>query len=365
MKVNVGFSGFGPRAVNLRRQMLLGKVFKPVALFDPSQDKTKPPAGMTYYSSLDDMLAAEGDSAIDALVVASPPEFHVQQVVAGLERGLHVFSEVPMSLTMDGIYQIIDSCKAAPKAKYMLGENYEYHANVKYAAALAMDGKLGTVFYAEMEYMHDIRYRWYRPKSNSGLYAPGEDGKPKKVPWYSEMNPMMYAHSIGPLLKVIGVANGGRKPFMSVNARGNSVVDDITKAMNFTAALFDMDDGTVARAANAMAIIRKPARRCFNVYGSLGSFEGREGGRFSSDRVFLAPGPSFEEFDSSKLRKVKKIELLRAGINENEVTDWAKAITRGEKAAIDEIFGAEQCAAGICAAESARNKKQIEIPSFR
>lgn len=270
-----------------------------------------------------------------------------------------------MALTLDDIQRIIDGCKAAPNARYMLGENYEYHPDVRYVSALARDGKLGEIFYAEMEYMHDIRYRWYKPNSDSGIFSPGDDGKPKQTPWYSGMNPMMYAHSIGPVLKIIGLANGGRKPFTAVNARGNQKVDPITKAMNFTVGLFEMKDGTIARCANAMAIIRKPARRCLNVYGNLGSFEAHEGAGMVPNRVFLSPSNSFDDFNNTSIKKVSKDEIRRVGGNDNELVDWARAILDKKPAAINEIHAAEQCAAGICAARSAKERVSVEIPSYR
>ena len=374
--LKVGFSGYGPRAANILREMVMDSgllsdevdedgdrmpLFVPTAFFDIDKTKSKEMTfGAKYCDSFSKLLAED----LDALVVASPPQFHAEQVVAGLQQGLHVFSEVPMSLTIDGINEIIDACKSSPNARYMLGENYEYHDDVKYAAALAKDGKLGNLFYTEMEYMHDIRYRWYKPRPDSGIYGPGENDKPKTKPWYAEMNPLMYAHSIGPLLKIIGKAQGKRKPFISVNARGNAKVDKITGAMNFTVGLFETEDEVVGRAANAMAIIRKPARRCLNIYGSLGSFEAHEGDKFSTTRVFLASGPSFKEFNRGKMKEVPRKELVKVGGNDSALRDWADAIQKKKPATINEIHAAEQCAAGICAAQSAKTKKQVDIPSF-
>ncbi|MFX0102016.1 MAG: Gfo/Idh/MocA family protein [Candidatus Hodarchaeota archaeon] len=377
MTIKTGFIGFGGQAEGLCGLMMLLEgdevdedgdpmpLFEVVSFFDPSPDRKKAGRfGMQYFDDFEKMLAAEGDNALDAVVVASPPKFHVPQVLAALEKGLHVYSEVPMAMSIEDINKIIDVCKAAPNARYMLGENYEYHDDVKYAAALSRDGKLGDIFYAEMEYMHDIRYRWYKPKETSGIYAAGEDGKPKNPPWYSKMNPLMYAHSLGPLLKIIGKGNN-RRPFVSVNARGNAKVDKITGAMNFTVALLETEDEVVTRVANAMVIIRKPARRCLNVYGSLGSFEAHEGDGLTPNRVFLSPGPSFEEFNSTEIRKVEKDEIRKVGGPDTAIGDWGKAITGKKPAAINEIYAAEQCAAGICAAESAQTRKQVEIPDFR
>src|SRR5688572_21143876 len=41
------------------------------------------------------------DSALDAVAVASPIPFHAAQVIAALERGLHVLSEVTACRTLD------------------------------------------------------------------------------------------------------------------------------------------------------------------------------------------------------------------------------------------------------------------------
>ena len=96
------------------------------------------------------------ECGIDVAVIASPPEFHVQQAVDALRRNIHVLSEVPATHTINECFELLQAVRSS-KAQYMLAENYRYATEVELVRRLVLDGRFGDLYYAEGAYIHDCR----------------------------------------------------------------------------------------------------------------------------------------------------------------------------------------------------------------
>lgn len=96
------------------------------------------------------------ECGIDVAVIASPPEFHVQQAVDALRRDIHVLSEVPAAHTINECFELLQAVRSS-KAQYMLAENYRYMTEVELVRRLVLDGRFGDLYYAEGAYIHDCR----------------------------------------------------------------------------------------------------------------------------------------------------------------------------------------------------------------
>ena len=59
--------------------------------------------GLVAFESVDQLLAL----SLDAVVIASPDPLHHEQVLAALERGLHVFCEKPLCYSVADINDLI------------------------------------------------------------------------------------------------------------------------------------------------------------------------------------------------------------------------------------------------------------------
>ena len=64
------------------------------------------------YSSAGELAAHPG---LDAVVIASPPKYHVAAIVAAAAAGKHVFCEKPLALSLDEADAALD-CRAAGPA---------------------------------------------------------------------------------------------------------------------------------------------------------------------------------------------------------------------------------------------------------
>jgi predicted dehydrogenase len=130
------------------------------------------------------------DSGINVLVVASPMPFHVPQAVAALERDIHVLSEVTAAVSFDQCAELVHAVRRS-KAKYMMAENYAFLKSVVLVKEMVDAGLFGDRYYAEGEYIHDVKPLFRNP-----------DGTPTwRAEWQTGHNGVTYGtHSLGPCL---------------------------------------------------------------------------------------------------------------------------------------------------------------------
>lgn len=124
---------------------------------------------------------------LDAVIIGTPMQFHAPQAVAALERGIHVLSEVTAAVSIDECRQIVAACRAG-KALYMMAENYTYTRPNVMVKELVRRGLFGTPYYAEGEYLHELK----------GL----NEVTVWRRTWQTGVEGITYGtHSLGPLLQ--------------------------------------------------------------------------------------------------------------------------------------------------------------------
>ena len=158
------------------------------AICDIQEDKLPETAeklgAESTYVDYEEML----DTAqLDAVVVGTPMPLHVPQSVAALKRGIHVLSEVPAGVSVEECRDLVAAAKASD-AVYMMAENYTYPRTNVLVRELVRRGLFGTLYYAEGEYLHELK----------GL---NEITKWRRR-WQTGVNGVTYGtHSLGPLLQ--------------------------------------------------------------------------------------------------------------------------------------------------------------------
>jgi predicted dehydrogenase len=101
--------------------------------------------GLRLVPSYDELLA---DPGVDAVVLATPPSVHTEQVVAAAAAGKHVFCEKPFTLTRAEAEEAAEACVRAGVA-LGLGYNRRFHPEMTKLRKRARSGELGTVMHAE------------------------------------------------------------------------------------------------------------------------------------------------------------------------------------------------------------------------
>ncbi|MFC7995106.1 Gfo/Idh/MocA family protein [Streptomyces rochei] len=146
--------------------------------------------------------------AVDAVAIFTQRWTHGPLVLQGLGAGKHVFSAVPMAISIQEIADIIDAVKSTGLT-YMMGETSQYNPATVHARNKIAEGAFGRLFYAEGDYVHDMDLGFYEAYQYSG----GERWKET-----ASYPPLLYpTHSVG------GVLGAWRTHAISVSAVG--VVD--------------------------------------------------------------------------------------------------------------------------------------------
>mgnify|MGYP005837068693 CR=1 FL=1 len=99
---------------------------------------------------------------VDAVAIGTPMPLHVPQAVKALQAGKHVLSEVTAAVSLEECWRLLDAVKASGKA-YMMAENYCYTPENILVRHLVRDGVFGEVFFAEGEYIHEVRALHHNP----------------------------------------------------------------------------------------------------------------------------------------------------------------------------------------------------------
>ncbi|MBZ2196776.1 Gfo/Idh/MocA family protein [Occultella gossypii] len=121
----------------------------------------------------DDFERMVAETSPDGLVVSSVDATHARYIVAGLERGLDVVSEKPM--TIDGPSMVaIRRAAEQSSGTLRVGFNYRYSPRNALVRELIASGRIGEVTSVHFEWcldtLHGADYfrRWHRNKARSG-----------------------------------------------------------------------------------------------------------------------------------------------------------------------------------------------------
>ncbi len=134
-----------------------------------------------------DYVAMLQGSELDAVVIGTPMQFHVPQSLMAVSEGIHVLCEVPAGVSVEECRQLVLACNESD-AVYMMAENYTYMRPNVAVRELARAGLFGEVFYAEGEYLHELK----------GL---NEVTKWRRT-WQTGIDGITYGtHSLGPILQ--------------------------------------------------------------------------------------------------------------------------------------------------------------------
>ena len=131
--------------------------------------------GSGTFDSFEKILEAD---SIDALLIASPPQFHKQQLIDGLKAEKHLLVEKPLCINreeLEDIEQAVADAGSTPKRKgqavFMVAENYYYKPSLIKIKELIQSGIIGDIksVHARKEFMQSA-YNW---KKNYGALLEG------------------------------------------------------------------------------------------------------------------------------------------------------------------------------------------------
>jgi predicted dehydrogenase len=122
-----------------------------------------------------------------------------------LEAGKHVNSEVPAAHSIEDCWRIVLAQERSGLV-YQLAEQLRYAGFVQAWRKLVAEGALGTITYAEGQYLHYIPdYMFRDPGTGAFIHIKERQSHPEAIAtWLSRMPPIHYiVHDLSPILKVL------------------------------------------------------------------------------------------------------------------------------------------------------------------
>lgn len=144
MKLKIGIVGLGKMGLIRKRVLEDHPSADVVAVCDPTLEGLPSHEGeLLQTTDYREVL----EQNLDVLFACTPNNVTAEVVVAGIERGLHVFCEKPPGRDLTDTRAILEAASKKPELKIKFGFNHRYHDNVIQAHALLQSERLGKLLW--------------------------------------------------------------------------------------------------------------------------------------------------------------------------------------------------------------------------
>jgi predicted dehydrogenase len=273
----------------------------------------------------------------DAVFIATPMDLHVPQSIQALDLGVHVLSEVTAAVHEEQCQDLVRAVRRS-RAQYMMAENSCYAKHNMVVRNMAQAGVFGRCYFAEGEYVHEIKRLHHQA-----------DGSPTwRATWQVGKRGATYVtHPLGPTLEFFGPA----ARVVTVNCVGTGAHTDPEHPHDDTCILLcQLNVGGVIKIRLDM-MSNRPQNRYMSLQGTAGAYEGPRDmhgdHRIWLERDYEGSGHAGREWQSlwdhaagylpDAWRDVTP-EALAAGHGGSDyfcVRDFARAILTGQPVPID------------------------------
>ena len=172
-------------------------------------------APVIYKNGDEDFLNLVKRDDLDAVIIATPWEWHHPMAVASMREGKHVGVEVPAAITVEDCWDLVDVSEKTGM-ECMIMENVCYYRPVMALLNMIREGIFGEMLHYQCGYQHDLR----EVKFNDGKQAYGggvefgEEGF-SEAKWRTqhsvERNGDLYpTHGVGPVSTMLNINRGNK-----------------------------------------------------------------------------------------------------------------------------------------------------------
>jgi predicted dehydrogenase len=180
-----------------------GKRHKDVALYYGDENK--------WRTMLDEVKP-------DVVFVITNWKNHAPMCIEAMKKGAHAFCEVPIALSIEEMWNIVDTSEATGKHCMMM-ENVNYAREELMYLNMCRLGVIGEPLHAEAAYIHELRFQMEEQERGTGSWRTGH---------YARRNGNLYpTHGLGPVAQYMNLArtedNFGTIVSYSTPARGRKL----------------------------------------------------------------------------------------------------------------------------------------------
>lgn len=276
--VRVGFIGLGMRGPGAVERFTHIPETKIVALCDLHADRVEKaqtilnkaglPNAAEYSGSEDAWKELCQREDIDLVYIATDWKHHAPMMIYAMEQGKHVACEVPSAMTLEEIWDVINTAERTQKHCMQL-ENCVYDFFELTTLNMAQQGVLGEILYAEGAYIHQLEDYW---ESYEGDW---------RMEYNKNHRGNIYAtHGLGPACQVLDIHRGDKMNYLvAMDSKPVSIpaylrekrgeeVDDFKNGQH-TMAMISTEKGRTIHIQHDVASPR-PYSRMYQVQGTKG-----------------------------------------------------------------------------------------------
>lgn len=228
-ELRVGIIGVGRRGTALLRLLLKFPGVRIPALCDIAPEAliqgtklvtdTGQPAPETYGDGEEHYktMLARGD--LDAVLIATPWNWHTPMAVAAMGAGVYAGVEVPGAITLEECWDLIDTHEETGVHCMML-ENWSFRRDNLALLNMKREGLFGDIVHGQCAYAHDCRYWFFN-----------DDGSPRwTVDFLRSRNADQYpTHSQGPVLSWLDINCGDAYASLTSTATATHGLQDFLR----------------------------------------------------------------------------------------------------------------------------------------
>ena len=176
------YEDLAKKAANDAREIGAGKRHKDVATYFGGENK--------WQLMLEEVKP-------DVVFISTNWASHAPMAIGAMKSGAHAFVEVPIALTLEEMWNIVDTSEASGKHCMMM-ENVNYSRDELMFLNMCRQGVLGDLLHAEAAYIHELRGQMQEQKRGTGSW---------RTYHYAKRNGNLYpTHGLGPVAQYMNLA---------------------------------------------------------------------------------------------------------------------------------------------------------------
>ena len=162
-RLRIGVAGLGRAFVLMLPSLAFHPKVELVAAADPREDARARFAQEFHARTYLSVDALCDDPNVDAVYVATPHEFHAQNVITAASHGKHVLVEKPMALSIPECQAMIEAVRRA-NVQLVVGHSHSFDAPIARTSEMIAGGAFGALRMITAVQFTDFLYRPRRPE---------------------------------------------------------------------------------------------------------------------------------------------------------------------------------------------------------
>lgn len=310
---------------------------------------------------------------LDAVLIASPWEWHTPMAVAAMRAGKYVAVEVPCALAYDECWQLVDTHERTTVPCMML-ENWSFRRDNLAVLNMVRAGLFGQMVHCHCAHSHDCIDHWFWDKDGNARWP---------ARYLIDRNADQYpTHSLGPVLSWLDINCGDAFAHLASTATDSRGINDYfarTFGPNHPNAELRYSQGdivtSVVRTHKGRSIVinydmqlPRPYDNRWMAQGTLGVYEEDRSvvylhGRSPRYHEWEPFAPYQEQYEHSWWRELRSqtVQVSHGGTDLLELREFVRAVRDKAQTPID-VYDSVTMSAVIPLSEESIRKGGAPIP---